>query len=814
MYDLNMIKRRINCVDYAREIGLPITKSGDRCASPLRQGAANKTSFVVNDDFFTDFGSGTSGDVIDFCALYAFKGNRGEAIRELARRAGIADDGSDFDVSEWKKYTNELNAKVERWHKNLTASDLEYLHGRRVSDELIERYKIGRTENGRLSLPYFKNGYCCYYATRHMPGGDFPDSKYMKMKIDEYNQHIVFGLDTVKSDDRTLLVVAEGMFDCLAFIDSGYTCISAITGRFSKEQLKTVYPLMKQYDKVLIVYDNDKVSKAGEKFTVSMAKSLTARRIPFVVGQVPAGYKDISEYYADGHDLDEIIENAVDGITKMCEFIETEEEFEKFARNVTRFMSKTDTQRLFDNVSRKHPDFSEEWLKVLKKECLAAPSDDAISADVRSKHKLRYHGSFGFYEYNGKYWEPKDDNMIESYIGAALGVYRTGSRQGSVLRVLKADCQHSSLTQLNQAEAVNFINGTLDLQPFPVLREHDPDDMFSYCLDYPYLEGERSELWENYIWSVTEDKVKADMLQEWLGYPLFLDCSMQKALVLKGEGKNGKSPYINVLKHLYGKTNVSNVSISDLAQRFQAIRLKSAMVNTASETSSDATGAESKFKQVTCGETISDSFKGKDVIDFEPRAKWIVSANNFTTSRTDDSEGYTRRFCFCNFDFVFVDEDAYDPRNPYHRKADKDIEAKLFDTKQLSGIFNWALEGYYRLKRNKCFSKPADQERTMEDFKETNNPLIVFVKEFEFEPGRTFIKNEDFYEAYVKWADTCNHHRLARNSFLKRVSPLVKQYRSTYMRGGDDARDNKGRRGYALITNEEPGPFEEEELGF
>ena len=84
MVDIQKIKSSISCVEYAQRIGLPIRKSGDRCVSPLRAGADNKTAFIVMDDFFYDFVAGIGGDVIEFCSYYAHNGNRGEAIRELA----------------------------------------------------------------------------------------------------------------------------------------------------------------------------------------------------------------------------------------------------------------------------------------------------------------------------------------------------------------------------------------------------------------------------------------------------------------------------------------------------------------------------------------------------------------------------------------------------------------------------------------------------------------------------------------------------------------------------------------------------------
>ena len=69
------IKERLTCVEYARRIGLAINKPGDRCVSPLRSSANNKSSFVVYDDYYYDHGDSKGGDVIDFRANCEFNVN-------------------------------------------------------------------------------------------------------------------------------------------------------------------------------------------------------------------------------------------------------------------------------------------------------------------------------------------------------------------------------------------------------------------------------------------------------------------------------------------------------------------------------------------------------------------------------------------------------------------------------------------------------------------------------------------------------------------------------------------------------------------
>ena len=771
MIDTDLIKQRITCIDYCQSKGLSITKAGDRCVSPIRSGARNKTSFVCYAEWWYDFSAGVGGDVIDLCALADHGGDKGSAIRELAKRTGIEDDGSS---EGWVEYTNNLNSKIAKWHKDLSPEYRKYCNDRGIKDETIDEIRIGQAENGRLVIPYYKNGYVAYYISRAMPGSANPDSKYMKAKRDGLNENVIWGLQSLDREGDTL-VVAEGMFDILSFYQEQFPCISAITGHFPKSQIPSVLSICRNYKRVFLVYDNDIFSHAGEKFTVKMAKILFTNRIPFVVGKVPVGFKDVSEYYQARGSLQELIDTAVDGVTALCTMLPDQSEFEDVVRKACRFMTKSDVALLFAEINRTAR-FNSDWLKILSKECSSAPSEDSIVKEITERYKLKYHRSVGFIEYNGKFWEQITDETVMGYIGEALGVYRTGTKMSSILKVVKAEVNSDELLDLNRHAVMNFINGTLELEPNIVLREHREDDFCTYCLPYTYDPDARSPLWEDYLNTVTDyDDKKIALLQEYAGYCLFTDCSMQKALNLIGEGSNGKSIFINVINDIFSKPNTSNVSMSDLMKDFHSIDLKYSIVNFASETRSDVTGAEEKFKKVIVGESIRDSYKGKDVTDFSPRAKWILSSNNFMVSKTDQSDGWVRRFCFCEFKLRFCDE----PKLPHERKADHTLEQRLRTNEELTAIFNWVLEGYQVIKATMKFTEPDDQHITTRDFIEVTNPIVVFVKEFDIDACQDcFITNADLYSNYRSWCDTTGHKFMAKTSFEKRIPKTFREYRS------------------------------------
>ena len=82
------IKKRLSCPEYLARRGIHVKNHG-RCVSPLREGAKNPTSFLVDDDYWHDFGSGDGGDVIDLAAALEHGGDVGKAVRALSRELGI-----------------------------------------------------------------------------------------------------------------------------------------------------------------------------------------------------------------------------------------------------------------------------------------------------------------------------------------------------------------------------------------------------------------------------------------------------------------------------------------------------------------------------------------------------------------------------------------------------------------------------------------------------------------------------------------------------------------------------------------------------
>lgn len=766
MYDINLIKQRISCVEIAQRLGLPITNSGDRCVSPLREGAKNPSSFVVDDDFWFDFGDSRGGDVIDLLAEVKYHGDRGRAIRELATMTGVTDNNPRPDG--WVEYTQNLCNQIAYWQSQLTSDDYDYLYSRGLTDETIRDLKIGRTSDGRLSIPYMKNGYVAYYCTRHLPGGAYPESKYRKQKRDDYNEHIPWGLQTINRSDETL-VIAEGAFDAISFYQDGYPVISAITGFFSKSQIPTVISIARKFKRVFIVYDDDSAtSNAGARFTLRMSELLTKHRIPFIVGTVPKPYHDISEYYASGGNLRAIIDYAETGVQYIASRFTNFDDLESYIYSVARHTKRSAMDSLLEHLIRVSP-FDPKRLNQLFRAATTAPPETIIADEILRDHNLVYVPSVGFYEYSGGVWNHIHKTIIGGYADHAYGEFATANRVNAIGKLLEVRALRE--VEFNKQPVWNFINGTLELDT-GVFRDHNPNDYCSFQASYPYNPDATYHAWDRFIDDVTAgDPKKSELLQFIPAYVLMPHCKYEKIFCLTGSGGNGKSKYLEIIRLLFGSSNISNIKPLGLIKDFQRIQLKDSLLNIAGEIKSDLTGVEEAMKEIASGEPISACYKGEQYVSFTPRAKLLFAMNNQLKS-TDTSDGLTRRLVIVDFVVSFVD--FPDPNNPYERQKDINITDALIEEVKSGGVFNWAYAGYKLLSTVGYFTETNDQEELLEEFKRASNPVLVFWDENYEDDNSPEIVYDQIYGDYIKWCATVGETTFSSQKFHSELKKLLK----------------------------------------
>ena len=754
MYDIQQIKDRVSCVDIAKQCGLMIRKAGDRIASPLRPGADNKSAFVVHDEFFYDFVAGTGGDCIDLLAELKYDGHRGMAIRELGEMVG-ADTNRAVSV-DWKDYFQNLGNGIYYWNEHLKPEHIKYITDRGITEETINRLKIGYNENyKRIIIPYMKNGY--YYNWIGRAYGDMKP-KYYKPPKDEYTDDAPWGMHTLDRNNDTLYI-CEGAFDALSFEQEGCSVIAMMGGSFNKQIIPMILSIMKQFKKVILAFDSD---DAGKGFTKKFCKLLCSTKLDFDVILIPDGFKDISEYYAAGNDLAKL--QTINGLIYLVEDIEDIDEFEEFILSIAKYASPLVIDKIFDYVEQ-YTNWSKRAIKTMEKTVKniksKPPKEIDVANEILNQYTLKFHSSLGFYEYKRGCWRHVDDADISQHVIDELGDFATHTRSNNIVGLIKKLAHESCV--FNETPVWSFPNGTLELDTGK-FRENRPEDLCSIQMDYPYKGNAKCPTWEKFISSVmANSEVDIQTLQTMAGYVLFNDCSLEKIFILTGTGGNGKSLFTSILEEIFGFDNCTSISPANTNKQFYAIKLKHSILNIAAETSANLTRCAESLKALASGDTIQGCFKGKDIVDFKSRTKLIFATNDDIISN-DTSDGLLRRLHVINFPMSFVDHP--DPNNPLEQKKDVHLKQKLLLEK--SGIFNWVFKGYKQLKATQEFPVSATQERFLVQFKRNSEPLIEFMEEL---PRQDFT-NAELYELFKAWQIRTNNEPIPNNKFHERFRKI------------------------------------------
>ena len=755
---ITKIKQRLSCPEYLSRRGINI-KPGGRCISPLRPGAKNPTSFYCGDDYWYDFGSASGGDVIDLAAQLQYNGDLSVAVRELAQELGIK---SDNYSAEWRAEIQHLCNRTAAYHEALTAEDYQYLSERGLTKDDADRLMIGRVTDGylrgRLFLPYFKNGAVVYYATRALPGGTFAENKYMKASLDESQsyQHIPWGLQTL-NNRSDILIISEGYFDAVSWEREGYAVLSPITGNFSKTQWPDVISACRMFPKVLVIFDNDAVSHAGEGFTERTARKLFQNRIPFLVAHTPHGIKDVNEYYTQGGSLQALVDSAEDGLKYMASQYTDATELKNFIVSINRYTDSTAiASALFQPALENR--FAPAVLKSIQKAAESAPTESQIVDEIIEKHNIIYIDQIGFYEWDSRVWKKISEVIIKNYADYLYGKrFSTSQRVNAVCNLLKSRAIRE--VDFDRKPVLTFQNGTLEIETGN-FRDFSQADYCSIIMDYDYDPSASCPTWEHFIEDVTDEEPRrAENLQFIAGYTLIPDCRYQKIFILLGAGSNGKSVYLEIIQALFGKSNVSVVSPTGLTQEFQRVKIKDALLNIGKDVSPDFSTGEIRewLLQISDGTLIQACYKGQTHITFEPRCKLIYSMNKPPVASV--IEGLDRRLRFIEFPCKYVD--FPDRRDKRQKPKDVNIISKLL--KELPGIFNWAYNGYKLLNTVGYFTDTPEQAAITKQFEEMSDPIAVFCDENIFNGEMT---RDHVYAEYKDWCERTGHKQMSRERFL------------------------------------------------
>ncbi len=301
---------------------------------------------------------------------------------------------------------------------------------------------------------------------------------------------------------------------------------------------------------------------------------------------------------------------------------------------------------------------------------------------------------------------------------------------------------------------LNCANGTLDLRTGE-LHQHDPDNHLMKCSPIAYVPGAACPLWMDFLYTAMQgNHALVTFLQRAAGYSLTGIPRERVIFILHGRGRNGKSTFLNVLRHVLGEYSVRTPTSTLLLRRDKGIpndvaRLVGTRLVTAAETSGDS-AAEGKLdealvKDLTGCEAIAARFLHKEFFEFLPVFKLWLGTNHIpTVSGTDDAIWDRIRLVPFNQRFYIQGEDP----GPDDLPADLTLQERLYT--EAEGVLGWAVQGCLDWQRE-GLTYPAEVRRAVQNYRADMDTLIGFIGTC-CKPGRMeWTYAGTLYDAYCSW---------------------------------------------------------------
>lgn len=274
--------------------------------------------------------------------------------------------------------------------------------------------------------------------------------------------------------------------------------------------------------------------------------------------------------------------------------------------------------------------------------------------------------------------------------------------------------------------------------------DHDPDYFSTACLDFNYDPNIQCPTLLKVLNDSVPGKAEQRVIQQWFGYNLIYDNSLEKLMIFLGKGRNGKSLLLFILRCLVGEENVSTVPLEDFGKRFHLNETFGKLSNVIGEVSDNPRLPESIIKSFVSGEPFTADIKFQDPVIVYPTARITVAANTFPSIR-GTTDGIWRRMILIAFDHQVPIE-----------KVRPELMTKnyWYNSGEIQGIFNWALEGLRDLFTN-GLQIPESSIELLDELKASMNPVESYLRKHLVEDDKGKAISKEIFEKYQNY---CSIH--------------------------------------------------------
>lgn len=397
-----------------------------------------------------------------------------------------------------------------------------------------------------------------------------------------------------------------------------------------------------------------------------------------------------------------------------------------------------------------------------------------------------------WYYYNGKFWSADAGDMYTSTLAKdfydLLIIYadeiensverkiyldyykRFGSKsKRDILIKDAASNRYISASEFDKKiELFNCLNGTLNLKTFE-FHKHCPENYITKISAVTYNPLAKSEDWERFIDEIMcGDIEKMNYLQKVVGYAISGECNLEQAFILFGAStRNGKSTFVNTIAAMLGGTDgYARNAQPELLQLQRNKRSSSANEDLArlvgcrflsvSEPPQNMMLDVALLKTLTGRDTITARFLYANSFEFTPCFTLFINTNHLPKI-LDDTVFKSGRLNVIEFTKHFSAEEQ-----------DIHLKDKLITTENLSGIFNWCLDGLksYRIEG---LDKPKAVIESTDNYNKESDKLSRFFDECLESDEGTVCAIKELYVFYKLWCTNSGYAIDSKQCFIEQL---------------------------------------------
>lgn len=237
--------------------------------------------------------------------------------------------------------------------------------------------------------------------------------------------------------------------------------------------------------------------------------------------------------------------------------------------------------------------------------------------------------------------------------------------------------------------------------------------------------------------------------------------SRRKAILLYGNGSNGKGTFQALIENIVGLQNCANLKINQFGERFALSQLIGKTVVIGDDLGAgiyiDDSGA---FNSVITNDAVLIEFKGQQMFSTRLYCTVIQSTNEMPKMR-NRSDGTYRRLIIVPFNAKFKDDgDNWKIKDEYIHRED---------------VKEWFLQEALKLKFDK-FIEPDISKDLLEQYKQENDPVADFKANVFDElvaSGMSRIPTGMLYMIFNNFCEQQNYKKWSQKTFNKQLKELI-----------------------------------------